>query len=274
MASETALQQFPTMSSLRRPMQKDGTRPYKKPTAGLPEFDMFPPLSKTNGFIIQITEATPPPPGRPTVMSETLYGGGHNQKQKPQPPPLAIPPKAYISDDQRPATPPSPPASLPTGNQVTSPTDVPLPRSSTNSPIVRSNSGATPVMRSMFPRYDPNKALAQQHYRPDIDRVPGLARAMAVAGTSSYRPPSYSQEANNRPSSAYLQLERERLRAGDTKDSPFRSAENVEPKAMLSTPEQLISLWDVANGQTTSEEVNDTYTLELSWRVFPLSMTV
>ena len=228
---------------------------------------MFPPLSKTNGFIIQITEAAPPPPAHPSVMSETLYGAGHNPRQKPQPPPLAIPPKAYISDDQRPATPPSPPASLPAGNQVTSPTKIPLPRSSANSPIVRNNSGATPVMRSMFPRYDPKKPFTQQQYRPEIDRVPGLARAMAVAGTSSYRPPSYSQEANNRPSSAYLQLEREKLRAGDSKDSPFRSAENVEPKATLSTPEQLLDLWDVANGQTTSEEVLDAYTLELSWRV-------
>ena len=246
-------------------MQKDGTRSTKKPAAGLPEFDMFPPLSKTNGFIIQITEATPPPPGHPSVMPETLYGAGHNSRQKPQPPPLTIPPKAYISDDQRPATPPSPPASLPLGNQLTSPTEIPLPRSSKNSPIVRSNSGATPVMRSMFPRYDPNKPFTHQQYRPDTDRVPGLARAMAVAGTSSYRPPSYTQEATNRPSSAYLQLEREKLRAGDSKDSPFRSAENVEPKATLSTPEQLLDLWDVANGQTTSEEILDTYTLELSW---------
>ena len=268
MASETALQQFPTMSSFRRPVQKDSTRSTKKSTAGLPEFDMFPPLGKTNGFVIQITETTPPPPGNPSVVSESLYRAGHSPRQKPQPPPLAIPPKAYISDDQRPATTPSPPASLPTGNQAKSPTEVPLPRSSTKSPkspISRSNSGATPIMRSMFPRYDPNKPFTQQQYRPDIDRVPGLARAMAVAGTSSYRPPSYSHEADNRPSSAYLQLEREKMRAGDTKDSPFRSAESVEPKAMLSTPEQLLDLWDVANGQTSPEEVIDTYTLELSW---------
>ena len=98
-----------------------------------------------------------------------------------------------------------------------------------------------------------------------MDRVPGLASAMAVAGTSSYRPPTYSQQANNRPSSAYLQLERERLKAADIKESPFRSADNAEHQIALSSPEQLLDLWDIANGQTALEEVVDTYVLELSW---------
>lgn len=87
---------------------------------------------------------------------------------------------------------------------------------------------------------------------------------MAVAGTSSYRPPSYSQQANNRPNSAYLQSERERLKAADLKESPFRSADNAEHEPTLSSPEDLLDLWDIANGQTASEEVADTYVLELS----------
>lgn len=87
---------------------------------------------------------------------------------------------------------------------------------------------------------------------------------MAVAGTSSYRPPSY-QQANNRPSSAYLQLEEEKLRAADTKESPLRSADSAEQKIKLSSPEQLLGLWDIANGQTSSEEIVDAYVLELSW---------
>ena len=260
MASETAIRRFPKMSL-------GSTRYTTRPRAGLPEFDMFPPLGKTNGFVIQITDAPPPPPaGPPSVIPETQDTAEHSPKQKPQPPPLAIPPKAYISDNQRPATPPSPPTSFPTRSRAASPTEIPLPRSTTNSPtVVRRNSGATPVMRSMFPCYDPNIPLTQQQYRPDIDRVPGLASAMAVAGTSSYRPPSYSQQVNNRPSSAYLQLERGRLKAADIKESPFRSADNAEHQIALSSPEQLLDLWDVANGQTASEEVVDTYVLELSW---------
>ncbi len=252
---------FPTMSSLRRPVRKGSTRITGKPTTGLPEFDMLHPSGKTNGFVIQITEAPPPPPGPPSVILETQDTAEQAPRQKPQPPPLAIPPKAYISDDQRP-TPPSPL----TPSRAASPTEVPLPRSSTNTPIlVRSNSDATPVMRSMFPRYDPSVPFTQQQYRPAIERVPGLASAMAVAGASSYRPPSYSQQADNRPSSAYLLLERDRLKAADIKESPFRSTDNAEHETMPSSPEELLDLWDIANGQTASEEVVDTYLLELSW---------
>ena len=266
MASETASQIPPTMSSMRRPVQKGSPRYSTKPRAGLPEFDMFPPLGKTNGFVIQITEAPPPPPGPSSIILETQGTTEHIRSPKPQPPPLAIPPKAHISDDQRPTTPPSPSASLSARNQVAALTEVQLPRSST---IVRSNSGATPVMRSMFPRYDPNMPITQQRYRPDIDSVPGLASAMAVAGSSSYRPPSYLQQANNRPSSAYIKAEKEKMKIANVKESPFRSADTAEEKTTLSSPEQLLDLWDIANGQTASEEVVDTYVLELSWLVCP-----
>ena len=224
---------------------------------------MFPPLGKTNGFVIQITEAPPPPPGLPSVVLETQNAAEHVPRSKPQPPPLAIPPKAYITDDQRP---PSPPLLLSTGNQALSPTRVSLPRSKTNSPtLVRSNSGATPVMRSMFPRYDPNVPFTQQKYRPEIDRVPGLASAMAVAGASSFRPPSYLQQANDRPSSAYTKAEKEKLKAASNKESPFRPADITEEKPTVCSPEQLLDLWDIANGQTASEKVVEAYVLELSW---------
>lgn len=262
MASERALQIFPTMSSLRRPVRKGSTRNTVKQSAGMPQFDMLT-SSKTNGFVIQITEALPPQPELPSESQETAEQG---PRQKPQPPPLAIPPKAYISEDQRPATPPSPLTPSPRCSRAASPAEVPLPRSRSNTPnLVRSNSGATPVMRSMFPRYDPTIPYTQQKYQPDIERVPGLASAMAVAGTSSYHPPSYSQQANDRPSSAYLQLERERHEAVDVKESPFRSADNAEHETTLSSPEELLDLWNIANGQTASEEAADTYTLELSW---------
>ena len=254
------------MSSVRRPVHK-GIKRTEKPTAGFPQFDMLHPSGKTNGFFIQITEALPPPPpGPPSVILETPDPSEQAPRKKPQPPPLAIPPKAYISDDQRPATPPSPPLSFPTRSRAASPAEVSLPRSSTNTPIlVSSTSGATPVMRSMFPCYDPNVPLTQQQYRPEIERVPGLASAMAVAGSSSYRPPSYSQEANNRPSSAHLQLDREGLKAADIKESPFQSADNAELETTLSNPEELLDLWDVANGQTASEGDGETHVLELSW---------
>ena len=255
------------MSSLRRPVHKNSTRYITNPIAGSQEFDMFPPLGKTNGFVIHITEAPPPPPpGPPSIVPKTLGTTEHIPRPKPQPPPLAIPPKAYISDDQRPATSPSSSIAVSRRTRALSPTKIPLPRSRTDSSIlVRSNSGATPVMRSMFPRYDPNMPFSQQRYRPDIDRVPGLASAMAVAGSSSHHPPSYTRQAMNRPSSAYIKAEKKKLEGADIKESPFRSADNAEGKTTFSSPTQLLDLWDTANGQTASEEVADTYILELSW---------
>ena len=269
MASERTLQMFPTMSSLRRPMRKSsGSTRHAGRQTRLPEFDMLN-SNKANGFVIHITEAPPLAPGSPSVILEAQDTLQPAPRQKPQPPPLAIPPKAYISDNQRPATPPSPPTPSPQDCVPASPAQVPLPRSSTNSPILaRSNSGATPVMRSMFPRYDPTVPITQQQYRPDIERAPGLASAMAVARTPSYRPPSYSQQANNRPSSAYLQSETARTKPADIRESPFRSADLTESESTLSSPEMLLGLWDVANGQTAPEEVADAYSLELSWSVY------
>lgn len=87
---------------------------------------------------------------------------------------------------------------------------------------------------------------------------------MAVAGSSSYRPPAYSQQANSRPSSAYLQIERERQEAANIKELPFQISDKGEHETMLSSPEELLDLWDIANGQTASEEVADMYMLELS----------
>lgn len=55
------------------------------------------------------------------------------------------------------------------------------------------------------------------------------------------------------------------MKAADIKESPFQSADNAEPEATLSNPEELLDLWDVANGQTASEGVGDTHVLELSW---------
>ena len=234
----------------------------------LPEFDMLN-SNKANGFVIHITEAPPLPPGPPSVILEAQDAPEQAPRQKPQPPPLALPPKAYISDDQRLATPPSPPTPSPRDCVPALPAQVSLPGSSTNTPIlVRSNSGAAPVMRSMFPRYDPTMPFTQQHYRPDIERAPGLASAMAVARTPSCRPPSYSQQATNRPSSAYLQSETARTKPADIRESPFRSADHTESESTLSSPERLLDLWDVANGQTAPEEVADTYSLELSWLVY------
>ena len=66
-----------------------------------------------------------------------------------------------------------------------------------------------------------------------------------------------------------MKAEKEKMKAANVKESPFRSTDITEEKTALSSPEQLLDLWDIANGQTALEEVVDTYVLELSWLVCP-----
>lgn len=126
------------------------------------------------------------------------------------------------------------------------------PRSHTSSPIlVRSNSigsaaGDSPVMRSMFPRYDPKIPLAKQHYYPnhEIHRMPADAK-LKVARPSAWSVSVPTQVDTLSP-------------------SPVHDSKNSELALAISTPEELLDLWSVANGQG-SQEAAETYTLKLSW---------
>ena len=51
----------------------------------------------------------------------------------------------------------------------------------------------------------------------------------------------------------------------DVKETPLRVVENAEHEASLSKPEELLELWNIANGQAASEDAPAEYYLELSW---------
>lgn len=57
----------------------------------------------------------------------------------------------------------------------------------------------------------------------------------------------------------------ERNETPDVKETPLRMVENAERQAELSTPEELLELWNISNGQAASEDAPSTYNLELSW---------
>ena len=284
MTSDRSLQMFPTMSSLRKKgsARKGSTRYTTKPPSGLPEFEMLAPSGKSNGFVIQITEGRPsiseaaPPP----LASQST--NHPSPRQKPQPPPLTIPQKAHITEQQRPATPPSPPTFSLMEENAPSPANIPLPRSSAPTPAleedgaIQSPKSETPVMRSMFPRYDPSRPLARQSYYPHLDSVPGLASAMAVAGSSSNSRTSnnpYRQQmaVNKNLDGAKTSLDSQRTVVAEIKESPLRSVENSQEPTTFSTPEELCEIWNIANGQAASNEAAETYALELSWYVHPCS---
>lgn len=281
MSSERALQLFPTMSSLRKKntVRKGYTT---KPQAGLPHFEMRQPSGKTNGFVIHISEGRPsisesiPPPTSISPQQEAHNTAQDAPRPKPQLPPLTILPKAHVAKEQRPDTPPSPLSPSLIHSRAPSPAKIPLPRSSTNTPtLLRSNSIASiqnasspavvsPVMRSMFPKYDPSRPLTRQSYYPNQEAVPGLAAAMAVAGSSSNNP---YRQAGNRSVSDLAKRSAEIVRSDSAsiKESPLQNMDNAEDHAALSSPEELLELWAIANGQAPSEEATEPFNLELSW---------
>ena len=124
-------------------------------------------------------------------------------------------------------------------------------------------------MRSMFPRYDSSRPLARQSYYPHLESIPGLASAMAMAGSSSkdrYSNNPYRQQMTRRclddgRSSSESQVPK----ITEIRESPLRAVDNLEQPIKFSSPEDLNELWNIANGQVTSEETADAYALELSW---------
>jgi len=111
----------------------------------------------------------------------------------------------------------------------------------------------------MFPSYNPSVPLTQQNYYPNMDMAPAPAYTRMAAGPSNYV--TYSQQGNRSGSQARLSIEEQ---AVETKESPLRRSESLKRAAKLSTPDELVHLWSIANGQST-EEAPDSYTLELSW---------
>lgn len=124
-------------------------------------------------------------------------------------------------------------------------------------------------MRSMFPRYDPSRPLTRQSYYPDVEAVLGLASAMATAGSSSINRSSnnpYRQQMARRSlDPAKANSESQRLGTAEVKESPLRAVENSEQHDAYSKPEDLVEIWNIANGQAASEEAAEAYSLELSW---------
>ena len=174
------------------------------------------------------------------------------------PPPPGPPP---FSSDSRPSTPPV--RNDPT-LQLTPPENGANTQSNRSSPTLMRNGSAasnhyeddtvTPVMRSMFPRFDTAQPVPQPHL---LSQPPPAA--LVRNSTGGYSPSLYSQRsppmemdpwAANRLSSLMI-----------PRVSSVRITEEPSPSA--SNTEQLLELWNVANGQG-SENPED-YVLNLEW---------
>lgn len=148
----------------------------------------------------------------------------------------------------------------------------------TSSPtLMRSNSAPSPgllspispVMRSIFPRYNPTLSLASQHYYPSSPNRGGSSNE--VARLEALRSPAYAGSVDSR-----AEISGENI-LGTVPRSPIIASPSGSgipsrisghahtlPSSPISTPKDLLDLWSIANGQG-SQEAAATYTLGLSW---------
>jgi hypothetical protein len=124
----------------------------------------------------------------------------------------------------------------------------------------------TPVMRSMFPRFDPEVRMSRQDYMPSVDLLP--PPPPLLPGMRSSRPSSqvsYVPAQNSPMPSPYLGPQR-------VMSPPAIQGQPVERgEQELSSPEELLDLWTIANGQLCPE-AKDSYVLGLEWYVFMVTI--
>ncbi|CAO1596725.1 hypothetical protein XANCAGTX0491_000557 [Xanthoria calcicola] len=253
-----------------RPAHKGLLRYTTRPPLREPAFEMMKPAGEVHELVIAIEEdhvtTTYPIPPPPKAFIPTLQDPAAPSFRLQAPtPPLA----------DRPPTPvsllvscPSPTSASP--SRAASPKSVASSSTSdTSSPtLVRNRSTAStgthsPVMRSMFPRFDPTVPLSRQQYYPTVDISPEVAAGTSrVDDIGSYSPSAYSQR-----DPSFREDETDTARRGLTNGLGLKNVlkplESPKLVACFSTPIELLDAWAFANGQETSGATRE-YTLELS----------
>lgn len=245
--AEQVLRRFPS-ASLRR--DGPGQLRYTGNPPSKPEFEMVKPISDGKGMaaiVISITEASP-------------TGSTHGILQEP--------PRAHLADDSSRAISPSlfnvelPPSESHADTPASADSSPVL---QTSSPVLKGNgessptSAHSPVMRSMFPRFDPALPLQQQPYYPAVNR--GFSRIPDAAMTRlEYSPSCYSQSENTSiPKAGYIHPTSPNIPTTVT-----TLLTPPEPQPEFSSPSDLLPLWSLANGQGLNSSTS-TYTLRLEW---------
>lgn len=290
MATAT-LSLFPS-ASLKgdRPSQK-GTLRYVNRSAKEPDFEMVKMSDNARGIIIAVEETPAPSFSKSVPVSNGDLQSTNEQVAVPSIS-LSSPPQACLADgliglhshaqlpssvltqvwvpiEQR-SRPVSPAAvRLPDSPRCRAPSPLQhdgSPKSHASSPtLVRKGSNAStrtathsPVMRSMFPRFDPGTSLAQQRYYPQAQG--GRVSPNGVRGASYAS--IYSRQGRQGGRLALPVLEIPTQASGS---APILQQNVYVPSSSaLSTPEELLQLWNIANGQAISG-AKDTYSIELSW---------
>ena len=228
-------------------------------------FEMMNLKGGAQGIMISVQEASPTTAPISPARSESPI-------VLPPPPPapiqIAAPPKARRAGS-RPSSPlristtpePSTRAASPVRGSISQQTHRSSPTLVRNGSIA-STGTHSPVMRSMFPRFDPTMPLARQNYVPTIAAAPVPWQGES-SSLQNYSPSLYSQPAT--PPTATTNKFKD-TRVG-MRQSPLQNSESATPN--LSTPDQLLDLWTLANGSEISS--SEIYALGLRWYVPPIS---
>lgn len=261
------------LESIPKPTASTPVERGEQRTASPPK--RFPPLFPSQNHAVSPAEERPmmatPIIHRPVpLVEESSTTLSHSSPHKSRP-----------SDDERPATPTSVPLncllpplklvipSLEENPKISTRTSPPTLVQSTSAPSPGLHSPISPVMHSIFPRYNPNLSLARQHYYPSNQNLRGSAKELARPEAS--RLPAYTVNVDSQAETFGENILGTVPRSSITASPsgigiPSRSSGHTHnfPNSLVSTPEDLLDLWSIANGQG-SQEAAATYTLGLSW---------
>lgn len=108
----------------------------------------------------------------------------------------------------------------------------------------------------MFPRYDPSIPLGRQQYHPSTN-----GRVSPDIQEHMYSPSLYSEpkRQSSRPSAPPLVIP-----ASSGSVLILQEAHHGRVTTALSTPDELLPLWDIANGQGR-DGAKDAFRVELGW---------
>ena len=257
MDTSTTFQLFPMTTASRNKHVRNSSQQTATTTRSMKPGDG----SESQAVVIAITEMSPAAPSFPSPLPKAQLSE-IQRSMSPATPSFPSPlPKAQLGDIQRSMSPPSRLPPPPPRSNTEPSVKATSPKSSRGlmrSASIVSSGTHSPVMRSMFPRYDPSRPLAQQKYYPDRATSPDLPRSFVRSPEPS--PSLYSEH-------GHLASEQ----SNTTKAMPYSagaSSDRIEEEPIdLSTPEELTEIWNIANGQESHEAV-DTFTLGLKWYVW------
>ncbi|CAF9909696.1 MAG: hypothetical protein HETSPECPRED_009498 [Heterodermia speciosa] len=272
MATAT-LSLFPSPSLKHKTSQKGNLR-YGQRSAKEPDFEMIKMSDSTQAIVVAVQERpAPKEPEERKIARLTPEQHDLPSIVLSSPPKLRDASRQSPSASIRPRTPSPPALSVQSTPAPATPIKSPLrsqppsplrpegsPRSRASSPtLVRKGSNAStrtathsPIMRSMFPRYDPSIPLNRQHYYPSTESGSNIPAQLYNSSITSQQ-----NRQSSRPSAPTLVIP---TSSGAVPILQRTSSERTPPT--FSKPDELLQLWDVANGQS-QDGAEEVFRLEL-----------